>query len=517
MFLADISPSPSRNNLTRSIATFCLIVSLAPVSGRAGQGFRFSDVTGSTRFFSFPTRGGHGIQCADATGDGWVDLYVTNIFEPTGNRRELFFVNSGHGDFHEQAIQAGVEDDGFHRGVSEESHAAVFADFDNDGDYDLFNAHTFTGNHRLYRNDGSGVFTDVSRRDGIDVDELETRGVAVGDVNGDGLLDIVLSAWANRPMRLYLNRGRLRFKSAKELDSIATQLSNQGIMLVDYDGDGDLDLVATGHTFTNPPTGPIAVLRNDGRGHFVDVTESTGIAFERDGLSNDGTNGWSFGDLDGDTDLDAVLVGPNRSEVYANIGGGSYRVQQVLPEGGYTALLGDLDHDSDLDIYIAGTPTIYRNNGRIQFEATTDVGLSGIGNDPRGGALADIDGDGDLDIVVVSKRGPNTLFRNDLNNSNWLQVELIGPRGDAGAFGAKVYVYDSRHVDEPAFLRGFREARGATGYCSQNSPVLHFGVPGHRPYDVKAVYPDGTFFIAKGVEAPGKVVIDPNAPLTSIR
>ena len=115
--------------------------------------------------------------------------------------------------------------------------------------------------------------------------------------------------------------------------------------------------------------------------------------------------------------------------------------------------------------------------------------------------------------MIVSKRGHNTLFRNDLNDSNWLHVKLVGPRGDAGAFGAKVYVYDSRHVDDPAFLRGFREARGATGYCSQNSPVLHFGVPGGRAYDVKAVYPNGTFFIAKGAEAPAKVVIDPNAPL----
>jgi hypothetical protein len=421
-------------------------------------------------------------------------------------------VNSGDGTFREQGVSAGIDDAGFFRGTSEESHAAVFADFDNDGDFDLFNAHTWIGNHRLYRNDGAGRFTDVSARDGIVVDNLETRGVAAGDVNGDGRLDLVLSAWAGRPMRLYLNRGRLRFDAKARLGVGGAELANQGIMLVDYDGDGDLDLVATGHRYTNPPIGPIGIYQNNGRGSFVDATAKSGIRFEQ-GATEEGTNGWSFGDLDGDGDLDAVLVGGFRSKIYLNVGRGVFRLQQVLGQGNYTAVLGDLDHDGDLDIYVGGAEGIYRNDGRARFELVSHVGISGIGKDPRGAAAADFDGDGDLDILVVSKRGDNTIFRNDLNDTNWLQVELFGPRGDAGAFGAKVYVYDSRHVDDPAFFRGFREARGTTGYCSQNSPILHFGVPGGQAYDVKAVFPDGTFFIAKGAPAPGRVVIDPNAPL----
>jgi hypothetical protein len=68
-------------------------------------------------------------------------------------------------------------------------------------------------------------------------------------------------------------------------------------------------------------------------------------------------------------------------------------------------------------------------------------------------------------------------------------------------------------VDEPAFLVGFREAQSATGYCSQDEPVLHFGVRGGRAYEVKAVFPGGSFFIAKGVQAPALIEIDPNAPL----
>ena len=346
--------------------------------------------------------------------------------------------------------------------LSEESHAAVFADLDSDGDYDLFNAHTWTGNHKLYRNDGADNYRDVTAVSGIEIDNRESRGVAAGDINGDGLLDLVVSAWENAPLQLYIGEGDLQYHRGTQFGRRAAKLANQGIMLVDYDGDNDLDLdlALTGHMPIQDPLGPLAMYRNDGRGNFVDVTDELGIRF-----GDVAINGWSFGDLDGDGDLDAIVVSKHRSRVYLNVGGGRFRFEQGIPRGNYTAALADFDHD------------------------------------------------GDLDIAIASKRGPNTLFRNDRNDSDWLRVRLVGPRGQVGAFGTKVYVYDSRHVDDPAHLRGYREARGATGYCSQNEPILHFGVEGGQAYEVKAVFPDGTFFIAKGVEAPALVVIDPTAPL----
>lgn len=469
--------------------------------------FRFTNVTASSRFFSLRNGGGHGVQAADATGDGEIDLYVTNIFAPRQNRPDLFFVNIGGGAFQERGVQAGIDDVGFFGLSSEESHSAVFFDADNDGDFDLFNAHTWTGNHRVYRNVGTGNYRDLTEQSGIEVDAAEARGIAAGDLNGDGWMDIVVTGWENHPMQIYFGRGDIRF-DRRSLGRLGSKLSNQGVVLADYDGDGDLDIAATGFTFTNAPIGAIALLSNDGDGNFRDATPASGIRF-----ADEGTNGWSFGDLDGDADLDAVIVGPNRTRVYVNNGGGRFSFRQLINRGNFTAALADFDHDGDLDLYIGGTEVIYGNDGNARFERFPGVGIVGIGNDPRGVALADFDGDGDLDFALASKRGANTLFRNDLDNQDWLKVRLIGPRGDAGAVGTKVYVYDERHVDEPQYLRGFREARSATGYCSQNSPVLHFGLPGGRAYEVKAVFPDGRFYIAKGAEAPGEILIDPNGSL----
>ncbi len=485
-----------------------LLLALAPFPAMVSASpFRFTNVTASARFFTLRNQGGHGVQAADATGDGYPDLYVTNIYDPREDRPDLFFVNLGNGTFREQAALSGIADDGFHGEVSEESHAAIFADLDSDGDYDLFNAHTWSGNHKLYRNDGQGSFTDVSSAAGIGIDSGEARGVAAGDVNGDGRYDLVVTAWENLPMTLYLGRGELGFQRVS-LGGLGARLANQGITLTDYDLDFDLDVATTGHIAVNAPVGPIALLVNDGSGNFGDATEESGIRFE-----NEGTNGWSFGDLDGDADLDAVLGSNHRTRIYLNEGRGAFRFQQELSRGNFTAALGDFDHDSDLDIYIGGGEAIFENDGLARFEIVLDVGIVDPGRDGRGTALLDFDRDGDLDIAVVSKRGENTLFRNDRDDHNWLRVRLVGPKGDAGALGAKVYVYDERPVDETSHLRGFREAQGATGYCSQNEPVLHFGVPGGRAYEVKAVFPDGSFYIAKGAEAPGEILIDPRAPI----
>jgi hypothetical protein len=480
----------------------------AAVEAQSSAGFRFANITNQAGFVSLRNFGGHGVQAADVTGDGFDDIYVTNIADPKVDRRELFFVNQGDGTFAERALEAGIEDDGFFEGNSEESHAAVWADFDNDGDYDLFNAHTWTGRSRLYRNDGDGRFVDLTESAGIQVINLESRGVAAGDIDGDGRVDIVLSAWEGRRNIAYINRGNFRFQRRDSLGIDGRELFNQGIMLTDYDADGDLDLASTGWFALDLPFGPIALYQNRGMGVFTDVTEQSGITFKE----NVPGNGWAFADVDNDGDLDALVIGQDRAKLYLNVGGGKFQFAQDFSRGHFTAAFGDFDHDGDLDIYFAGNQAIFENNGRGFFRRVPVDGLAGVGANPRAVSLVDIDNDGDLDLAVASKRGPNTLFRNNLNDANWLQVELRSPQGEAGAFGARVYVYDAGRLDDPAHLTGMREAQSANGYCAQNSPVLHFGVRAGNTYDVKVKFLDGTTVTRLGVQATQRISIDGKNP-----
>ena len=480
----------------------------AGIEARSAAGFQFTNITNKAGFVSLRNFGGHGVQVADATGDGLADLYVTNIADPKEDRRELFFVNQGDGTFAERALEAGVEDDGFFDGNSEESHAAVWADFDNDGDYDLFNAHTWTGRSRLYRNDGNGNFVDLTESAGIKVIDLESRGVAAGDINGDGRVDIILSAWEGVKNVAYINRGNFRFARKDAIGIDGRELFNQGIMLTDYDGDGDLDLASTGWFALDLPMGPIALYRNRGNGVFTDVTRESGITFKEDAPGN----GWSFGDVDNDGDLDALVVGQDKAKLYFNVGNGVFEFAQLFGRGDFTAGLGDLDQDGDLDIYFGGNQAIFQNNGKGFFKRVAVAGLKGIGANARAVSMVDIDNDGDLDLAVASKRGFNTLFRNNLDDDNWLQVQLRSPRGEAGAFGSRAYVYDAGHLDDPAHLRGLREAQSSTGYCAQDSPILHFGLPAGGTYDVKVQFLDGTTATRLGVQPTQRIFVDGKNP-----
>ena len=142
----------------------------------------------------------------------------------------------------------------------------------------------------------------------------------------------------------------------------------------------------------------------------------------------------------------------------------------------------DVDNDGDVDLVFAGDDVCYLNDGRGRFTSGPAIPAPGI-NDPRGIAFADIDADGDLDFAVGCKRSGNLLIRNNTAAGNWLKVRLVSPDGQAGAFGTKTRIYPAGQLG--GTLLGLRESRSNDGYLGQNDPVLHFGLGPIGPVDVR--------------------------------
>jgi hypothetical protein len=472
------------------------------VASLAGAQPRFRNATLESGFLSIQGYGGHGVQVADVDSDGLVDAYVTHIFDPKQNRPDLLFRNLGGNRVEEIGLAAGVADDGFFpvrlpdgtvEEYSEESHAAVFADFDNDGDLDLFNGHTWNGHHRLYRNDGGARFVDVSDSAGIDPRDLGPRGVGAADLDGNGFLDIVVSAWAGYVPNVYMNQGGLRFDRIRLPGDAEPAFANQGITIVDVNRDRKPDITLTAFEYVDGSgLGPVALLESDS-GRFVERTEFAGLSYEKITSDYRGTNGFSFQDIDNDGNLDLLIAGYHGSKLYRGNGEGRFQFVRRFEGVHYTVVFGDVDLDSDLDLYIAGDPGIHLNDGSGGFTFQDGIGLEGIGLDARSAVFADTDNDGDLDLFIASKQGPNSFFVNESPPGGWLKVQLTAPNGEKGAIGAEVALYRG------GTLVGYRVVQTATGYCSQDPSLQHFGVDPAGVYDLRVTFKEGAVATRSGL------------------
>ena len=145
---------------------------------------------------------------------------------------------------------------------------------------------------------------------------------------------------------------------------------------------------------------------------------------------------------------------------------------------GFMAATGDFDNDGALDLYCPGGDYIFLNNGAADFVPISNIGLPNTSSDdPRCASLADIDNDGDLDIISTHKDGHNVLLQNDLLSSNcWIKVTLKRANGQIGPFGSKILVYVEGHIGENNYLLGFSELASQQGYLAQNQPTIHFGL-----------------------------------------
>jgi hypothetical protein len=439
--------------------------------------------------------GGHGVMFADTTGGGFPDLYITMNFDVPQD--DLFFLNGANSTFTESGAARGIAD--FDVG----SHGAAFADLDHDGDFDLINGATgFGAPNNIFRNNGQGFFTDVTPANMLARAE-GTRGLVTFDMDRDGDLDIYsVSGYLGEgdPVaernELYRNDGNLQFTSIMS-GAAYNALAGQGVTDTDYDGDGDIDLIAGNRD------GRLVVLRNEG-GTFSAVSAASL------GIDRDAASGITMADIDTDGDQDMLLVDLDPSDIrvghlFRNDGGTFVRLRDFNNVIGFMGGFADLDNDRDLDLIFAGDGVSYLNDGEGTFTPGPAVPVAGI-DDPRAIAFADIDNDGDVDFAIGAKRSNNWLIRNNVSGANWLKVILISPQGQLGAFGAKVSIYPDGLIG--AGMIGMREARSSNGYIAQDDPTLHFGLGSTSTVTIIVTFLDGTLHTITGVAANQTVTID---------
>lgn len=488
---------------------------------------RFTDVTAQYQARGYTYFGGHGASWVDVNKDGLLDLFVKNVgAQGVPSVSDILYINYG-GYFLDEAFDRGVSD-----AYAIGTHGAVFCDWDRDGDFDLFSTTTYDGispayNH-LYRNDGVGYFQDVtSAISPPQAVDTASRGVAAADIDGDGDIDLFFTNPLPDPLyfkptpsppqqleNFYMNNGDGTFTPAYR--GIDWTGFVQGVAAADIDGDGDIDIA---EAKWGPPS---TIHLNDGKGNFSDAGAVLGLPQTH----NVRDNGIIFADVDNDGDLDMAVVGAYRLVLYENRDNLFFEYQSVALQGaheGFHAGFGDFDHDGDVDLYISGED-VFENDGLGLFTLVltelSGLAVSKASPDPRGAALGDFDGDGDLDIYITDKRAFNLLLRNDIDDENWIQVVVPSAEsGSLGGLGLKFDLYLAGHLDQPQFLQGHREIQGEYGYLGQDMPSVHFGAPAANRYDLKITFPDGTKKVLKNLDAGEKtrlVFIKPPLNFTAV-
>jgi hypothetical protein len=347
----------------------------------------------------------------DLDGDGDADAYLANGANE-GIAPDTVWLNEGSGVFYGGAAQS----------LEAETHHVALGDVDGDGDLDA--ATGWTG---VALNDGWGRFSYPQWGSSFARDSgAYAYFPALGDLDGDGDLDLVLGgccgAQSHTPGREFvrysfnvvlLNDGDGRFRDTGQRLGVS---GTGGIALGDLDGDGDLDVFdansgslveGTGQPERNQPN---MVWLNDGRGHFTDSGQR---------LGREESHAVALGDLDGDGDLDAFVGNRGPDRAWLNDGLARFSAGGQALKDGDTRLvqLGDVDGDGDLDAYSAGRGfgVIWRNRGGVQggtaggFERLQRVGHSIW----FASTLGDVDGDGDLDVFVGRIDGAPRVWMND--------------------------------------------------------------------------------------------------------
>jgi hypothetical protein len=446
----------------------------------------FTDVTASASLGNISNYAGG--TWGDYDNDNDVDLFLFR----DGAGKQLYR-NEGDGRFVDVTQDVGLKD------IPDGASSAIFVDFDNDGDLDLFMGGEGSSNGDvLYRNNGNGTFTNISKTTGMNTEVRQYFGAISFDFDADGLLDIYIANWTsgNFPNFLYHNEGNGRFEEIAAQVGLDKPKFNDGVTLGNYDNDGDLDILMTTAS-TSSPQNIDVLYRNEGNGKFTDVTQQAGLrreAFDKDAF---------FWDYNNDGHLDLFIhswpsyAAGKTSVLYRNNGDGTFA--DVTKSAGIVSLeidssgayYGDYDNDGWLDLCITYkySPTLlYHNNGDGTFtDVSKEAGISGKNTGTV--SFADYDIDGDLDIFTgTSETGNVMLYRNNGTPNHWLELKLAGVKSNRDAIGARFKVIAGK-------LSMIHEVAGCSGGYygnKQDRLPVHFGLGENQKADLIEIrWPSG--------------------------
>jgi penicillin G amidase len=419
---------------------------------------------------------------ADFNNDGFLDLFVGM----NGKSPNKLYVGSATGTFKEVAADAGLADTIDTRGVA-------CGDFDGDGHVDLYVAFTKRSGamNKLYRNDGHGPhFTDVAAAWGVNLSGMESRQIAFVDYDNDGRPDLFV-AERDAPNNLFHNEGEHYRNVAKEM-GVDDPRKTVGAVWFDYNQDGRLDLFVA-----NQDGDKNGLWRNDGA-KFTDVAADLGLEGIAPGRL--GSNGPSVIDFDNDGLLDLFVAGYGRNFLYKNDGHGGFIevAGQMGVEGGDRATpsaWGDYDNDGRPDLYVSSyidkpvneRDFFFHNEGTRFVDRTPELFLKHGAT--HGVQFADFDRDGAVDLALCNNNpdGRNSIARNLLSPAQAhksLQVIVLDAKGHFTRAGSEVRLY----VAGSRTAVGSRIVDTGSGYTSQNAAPVHFGLGEVTTVDVEVTY-----------------------------
>lgn len=491
--------------------------------------FKFKEITDQAS----PALGGRkdgwktGVTMADVNGDGLLDIYICYSGKKAEDvRRNQLFINLGNSKFEEQARSYGLDDPGY-------STQAAFFDYDNDGDLDMFllnhnikkidnmefashkgEVDALAGN-KLFKNE-NGHFTDVSKTAGIVQSPLTFGlGIAVADINKDGWQDVYVTNDYNEPDYLYLNNKNGTFTDhSKQMLRHHSHFS-MGVDIADFNNDTQPDiftldmLPADNHrqkslqlqenyeTFEllrqqelYPQYMRNMLHLNNGDGTFSEIGQLAGVS----------KTDWSWCPLIADFDNDGykdIYISNGYLRDYTNKDflryWGDYKIKKAMAKEPFQLM--------DLVTAMPSTAVpdyIFKNEHNLTFSnKQQEWGLNQT-NMSNGAIYADLDNDGDLDLVVNTINQPASIYRNhstDVHHTSYLALKLKGTEKNSQAVGAKVYVYTPGQVQ-------YQDLNPNRGYLSCVSTVLNFGLGTNQKADsVRIIWPNQTSQLLTNVKA----------------